>query len=472
MASPVVSLTSTFRFLINKIYHRRKIIYYKNASNTCYDRSHNLEHYWVIALQNIFYKMNSIKIYNWQKISLFNLLLVSLLGVILRYKIAFSLPFIDQKFLLHAHSHFAFAGWISQVLMAFIIKYLYDKDVNIQMQKYQWMLWANIVSAYGMLFSFPLEGYGTVSIIFSTLSIFVSYAFAFFIWKDLNKLKTKCVSHYWFKAALAFNAISSLGAFSLAFMMATKTVQTNFYLAAIYFFLHFQYNGWFFFACMGLALAYMTSKNIAPSIKTSKTIFWLFFIAAIPAYFLSALWLPIPQWIYVMVVFAAAIQCVGFILLIKYFLNHKNILNVLSKQTKVLWVLTLLALGIKLTLQMISVVPSLSILTVGFRPIVIAYLHLVLLGVITIFLIGYFTAINPVHNKRFFKGVTVFVTGIIVNEILLMIQGITGLTYTNVPYINEMLFVAALIMFSGLFILNASLLTASKEQRPYALLAS
>jgi len=132
----------------------------------------------------------------------------------------------------------------------------------------------------------------------------------------------------------------------------------------------------------------------------------------------------------------------------------------------------LLALGIKLTLQMISVVPLLSTLTVGFRPIVIAYLHLVLLGVITIFLIGYFTAINPVHNKRFFKGVTVFVTGIIVNEILLMIQGVTGLTYTNVPYINEMLFVAALIMFCGLFILNASLLTASKEQRLCALLAS
>ena len=50
----------------------------------------------------------------WIRICLLNLFLVALLGVVLRYKIAFSLPFIDQRNLLHAHSHFAFAGWISQ----------------------------------------------------------------------------------------------------------------------------------------------------------------------------------------------------------------------------------------------------------------------------------------------------------------------------------------------------------------------
>ena len=53
----------------------------------------------------------------------------------------------------------------------------------------------------------------------------------------------------------------------------------------------------------------------------------------------------------------------------------------------------------KLSLQMVSVVPSLSTLTVGFRPIVIGYLHLVLLGVITIFLIGYFIEVNAVQAQ-------------------------------------------------------------------------
>jgi len=416
--------------------------------------------------------MNRIRIYNWQKISLFNLFLVSLLGVTLRYKIAFSLPFIDQKFLLEAHSHFAFAGWISQVLMAFIVKYLYEKDVNIQMKKYQRLLLANIITAYGMLLSFPFQGYGAISIIFSTLNIFVSYAFAFFVWKDLNSLKANCVSHNWFKASLAFNAFSSLGVFSLAFMLATKTVQTNLYLATEYFFLHFQYNGWFFFACMGLLQAYMISKNIAPANKISKMIFWLFFIAAIPAYFLSALWLPIPIWVYVMVVIAAAMQCVGFIILMNHLVkSRKLIAQNLSKQTKLLWLFALIALVIKLSLQMVSVVPSLSTLTVGFRPIVIGYLHLVLLGVITIFLIGYFTEVNAVHHKSFYTGVTIFVTGIIINEILLMIEGAAALTYTSIPFINELLFVAALIMFSGLLVLNVSIRNRTDE-KSFALLTS
>lgn len=416
--------------------------------------------------------MNRIRIYNWQKISLFNLFLVSLLGVTLRYKIAFSLPFINQKFLLEAHSHFAFAGWISQVLMAFIVKYLYEKDVNIQMKKYQRLLLANIITAYGMLLSFPFQGYGAISIIFSTLNIFVSYAFAFFVWKDLNSLKANCVSHNWFKASLAFNAFSSLGVFLLAFMLATKSVQTNLYLATEYFFLHFQYNGWFFFACMGLLQAYMISKNIAPANKISKMIFWLFFIAAIPAYFLSALWLPIPIWVYVMVVIAAAIQCVGFIILMNHLVkSRKLVAQNLSKQTKLLWLFALIALVIKLSLQMVSVVPSLSTLTVGFRPIVIGYLHLVLLGVITIFLIGYFTEVNAVHHKSFYTGVTIFVGGIIINEILLMIEGAAALTYTSIPFINELLFVAALIMFSGLLVLNVSIRNRTDE-KSFALLTS
>ena len=398
--------------------------------------------------------------------------LVSLLGVTLRYKIAFSLPFINQKFLLEAHSHFAFAGWISQVLMAFIVKYLYEKDVNIQMKKYQRLLLANIITAYGMLLSFPFQGYGAISIIFSTLNIFVSYAFAFFVWKDLNSLKANCVSHNWFKASLAFNAFSSLGVFLLAFMLATKSVQTNLYLATEYFFLHFQYNGWFFFACMGLLQAYMISKNIAPANKISKMIFWLFFIAAIPAYFLSALWLPIPIWVYVMVVIAAAIQCVGFIILMNHLVkSRKLVAQNLSKQTKLLWLFALIALVIKLSLQMVSVVPSLSTLTVGFRPIVIGYLHLVLLGVITIFLIGYFTEVNAVHHKSFYTGVTIFVTGIIINEILLMIEGAAALTYTSIPFINELLFAAALIMFSGLLVLNVSIRNRTDE-KSFALLTS
>src|ERR1019366_7763951 len=63
-------------------------------------------------------------IQRWIKFGLISLAAVAFLGCKLRYKIAFSLSLINQKYLLHAHSHFTFAGWITQALMACLIGYL------------------------------------------------------------------------------------------------------------------------------------------------------------------------------------------------------------------------------------------------------------------------------------------------------------------------------------------------------------
>lgn len=118
---------------------------------------------------------------------------------------------------------------------------------------------------------------------FSTLSVFISYIFAFFFWKDLNKIENQNVAHYWFKAGLLLNVFSSIGTFGLAFMMANKIADQTWYLAAVYFYLHFQYNGWFFFTCMGLFYVILPTKIIATN--KLKRIFWLFALASVPAYF-------------------------------------------------------------------------------------------------------------------------------------------------------------------------------------------
>ena len=44
----------------------------------------------------------------WLHISILNLSIVALLGVIMRYKIGFEFPYFDQKHIHHSHSHFAF----------------------------------------------------------------------------------------------------------------------------------------------------------------------------------------------------------------------------------------------------------------------------------------------------------------------------------------------------------------------------
>ena len=399
--------------------------------------------------------MNYIQIQTqrWLQIAFLNLLIVSLLGGLMRYKIAYSLPFIDQRNFMNAHSHFAFAGWISQALMVLMVNYLGNHSVENGFNKYKWIFIANLLTAYAMLLSFPWHGYNIVSIIFSTLSIFVSYAFAFMFWRDMRKINFKSVTHYWFSAALIFNVISSAGPFFLAYMMANHWSHPNLFLLALYYFLHFQYNGWFFFACAGLFSIYFIPAEI--SLRIQKWIFWLFAIACVPAYFLSALWLHISWPGYVVVVLSAVAQATAGGLLVYWLLKKQVFFSRHLKNGKWILILSAIALCIKLLLQLVSTIPSLSTFAFGFRPIVIGYLHLVLLGVITLFIIGYSKSEALINENRIgSSGIVIFIGGIILNEIFLMFQGISYMTYNNIQNINLWLVISASIMFAGILLLN------------------
>ncbi len=397
----------------------------------------------------------AMSLYKWIRLCFFNLLLVSALGVLMRYKISFSLPFVDQKNLLHSHSHFAFTGWATQALLVLLVYYLQKKDLQNVFKKYQYLLWLNLICAYGMLVSFIVQGYGFFSISFSTISIFVAYIFAVSYWKDLNKIADGGSVHLWLKASLLFNVISSLGAFTLAALMALKLANQKLYLGSVYYFLHFQYNGWFFFACMGLFI-YAAKLHKA---RGGHTIFWFMAASCGPAYLLSVLWAAINPVIYGIVVIASLVQSAGWILFVKLLLQQKPSLKENFKKTSgIILKLSLIACCIKIILQQFSVIPFLSTLAFGFRPIIIGYLHLVLLGVISLFLVGYMINTQMIAgNRGSFRAIAIFVGGIFLNEILLMMQGVTAITGSFVPHLNEGLLMAALLLFTGLLALNLSL---------------
>ncbi len=385
----------------------------------------------------------------WVKISLFNLLLVSMLGIVLRYKIAFALLFIEQKFLLHGHSHFAFAGWISQCLMALMV----DTLPADHQRKYRLVLWANLLTAYGMLLSFPVQGYGVVSILFSTLSILVSYVFAFLFWKDTGGSGNTSPAQKCFRAALLWSVLSSLGTYSLVQMMLTHTFHEKWYLASIYFYLHFQYNGWFLFGCLGLVFHLLQQKQI--STARMNTIFWCFALACLPAYFFSALWLPIPTVVYIIVVLAAIVQLLGWIILLRLLKGNQFLFIEAAKPVKWALGLSAIAFTIKLLLQAGSTIPSLSTIAFGFRPVVIGYLHLVLLGVLSLFLIGYSLRAKFIPLTRTVKtGLLIFSAAIILNELLLMVQGAAAMDYITVPYIDVALFLVACLLCGGILLMN------------------
>lgn len=387
------------------------------------------------------------------RISLVNLFLVACLGVLMRYKIGFAFPYFDQTNLQHAHSHFAFYGWVTHTLMTLMILFLAKSDNGIQLRPYNLLIWANLLSAYGMLISFSISGYNWVSIFFSTTSLIVSYFFITVFIRDVRKLSANTGSVKWFQAALVFNVLSSFGTLALAYMMATRNIPQHWYLASVYFYLHFQYNGWFFFAAMGLLQLYFQTS--ISGYKDHTIIFRMFAFSCVPAYFLSALWMSIPLWIYCLIVMAALVQFVAWVLFVKRLFSF---FTQISQHTPVLirylLLLISIALTVKFSLQLASVIPSVSKLAFGFRPIVIAYLHLVLLAIISLFLLTFMMANRLIpssgHSKR---GLILLAVGIYCTEIMLAVQGIASLRYTSVPYTNDILFGLALIMFSGISML-------------------
>ena len=397
--------------------------------------------------------MKQILSINWTKITLINFLIVSIYGLIMRYKIAFPFPYLEQKNLQHAHSHFAFVGWVSLLLMVLMIRVIRYKITEKNYKRLNFILFIHLLCAYALLISFTLSGYGVTSIVLSSLTIFISFAFAIIYFGSIKKLKDLDCKN-WFSAALVFLVISSIGTFYLSYITATRQMTEHGYLASIYWYLHFQYNGWFFFACAGLFVDSLQKTKLR--IKSLNSIFWMFAISCIPAYGLSVLWLNLDTWIYVIVCIAAIVQ---FYAIVKFLIEISRVkffsTIIHSPLMKFMVIFIGFALLLKFTLQLGSTVPAIAKFAFGFRPIVIAYLHLVFLAFTSLFLVSYIYLNNLLRfNKFSTAGILILSIGVILNEGVLGLQGIASLTYTPIPYSNEALFGITLLLVISLIMVN------------------
>lgn len=383
----------------------------------------------------------------WLWWGLLNLTLVALYGTLMRYKIAFDFPYLEQKHLLHAHSHFAFSGWISHLLYTGLALITKPYHPAAKRKSYHGLIALNLVCSFGMLVAFTLQGYQAISIVCSTLSVFVAMGFAaLFIW-DRKLLPATHPSVPWAIAGLLLNVLSSAGPFFLGYMMATGNTDAQYYLGSVYFYLHFQYNGWFFFGSIALAAA-----SLPGAFFSLTRYFRVFAIAVVPTFLLSVLWAGLPGWLYLIVVGAALLQLGAWLVLLVriYVWQRQSRARLFGLQARIFFHAAALALTLKFLLQAVSVVPFISRLVFGFRPIVIAYLHLVLLAVYSLFLVGFYIVRQVIRYTRPAKtAARIFLTGVVLNELFLAIQGFAAFGYIPVLFINQMLLGAALVLLAG-----------------------
>ncbi len=408
---------------------------------------------------------NSISTRKWFQVSIFNFSLLALFGVILRYKISFPLPEVNQKYLLNAHSNFAFSGWVSLSLMIFLIYYLQHNHIFRYNKIYKIVLYGFTFSAYGMLISFILLGYSIIPITLMVLSILFSYIYIVCCWRDLSLVKDTPHISSWFKTGLILWGISSIGTFALAYLMYVRYPVKDFYLSAMYFFLHFQYNGWFIFVCMGV-LFYLIGMTASPAsmarlIKISRATYLPLAISAAPTFLLSIIWMELPFYLNLIAWIFAIVQLVAILPLtkvLKAFYRHDN--SILPYPVKLLFLLSTATLTFKITLQFLSMVPFLSHIAFGSRAIIIGYLHLSFVGIISFFLLGFIQMSTKINFPRF--AIYSFIFGFVLQELVLLNQGLQGVGLFAVPHPNEILFSCAIIMWLSLVIITISFVHKSK----------
>lgn len=387
----------------------------------------------------------------WLKLCVFNFFIVSVIGVMMRYNIAFSLPGFSHKFMQESHSHFAFYGWVSATIYLFVTKYLSENCNKINLKKYQYLMISNQVGSYGMLFTFLYGGYFWLSIVFSSIALFTGFAYFIFLLIDTKSNKSPEI--IWLKSASFFAVFSSIGIFGLAYFSSKKEEFDTLFRASTYFYLHYQYNGFFLFSCIGLLLISLKKYAIQIPEKLNKTSFKLLFFGTFFGYGLSVLWIEIPKLLYLFFVLISIIQLFGALKLWVWIKKTRKFKHQNSIQ-KILFSVFGFSFLAKFLLQFLSVIPAFGVYAFSNINIVIAYLHLVLLMGISLFLIWKILETKKIQFNKILKIVIIIlIFGIVLNEIILVLSGIFSIV--QIPFLSSkyrLLFASIVIMFSiGIF---------------------
>ncbi len=377
------------------------------------------------------------------KIALLYFLIIALLGVLLRVFFVASIP-AEYTYLVHTHSHVALLGWLYTGLTTLIYKfYLIDLPIE---KKYKRIFWFTQVTIIGMLLSFPFTGYALFSIIFSTLFLIASYFFSWLVFKHTPKEKKQTNSYKCIRIALWYMIISSIGPWALGIIMNTLGNASDLYRNAIYFYLHFQYNGWFILALFGSLFYFLEHEQISISRKVFQRFFWSINSGAVLTLGISLLWTKPHNLVYIISGLGALLQLYAFGILGKeLFTFRKEIQRKCTRLFYNLLKLTALLFLAKLILQFIGAIPYFAEVIAYTKDFVIGYLHWIFLGVVSIALLGFLNHFKLIQLSK--NSMILYLIGFIATEVFIFYKGtVVWLKLSFIDYYFEYLVILSCIL--------------------------
>lgn len=378
-----------------------------------------------------------------------------------------SLLFTSYDFLLHAHSHIAILGW-TFIAVYCIFLYLVWNSLKRKKLAITIGILTIIISLF-MFVAFLIQGYALFSIIFSTLHIFMEYWLAIFMYQTIKQHRfIPKLSALFFKGAIVSLIFSTFGPLLLGVLAGNGLKNSLYFDMSIYFYLHFQYNGWLYFSLIGLFIWILYNKNILLSYRTVSLSFWVYILTLLPAYLLSILWFNLGEIGENIAIVGAAGQFLAILLLLISIWKIKPALqNVFSSHLLISLLVVFLLLGLKSISELGLLYEPLATLVFDTRPIIIGYLHLAFLGFISIFLLTQLQMIGALDETRksILYGIGIFIAGFALNEIVLFISGaMSWLNYNSMPFDKEALALANLLLVVGVLIIWLGFITRKKQR--------
>ncbi len=351
------------------------------------------------------------------------------IGLLLRYAFTGAISTFPFKNVLHAHSHVMLLGFLFNALLILVwINFIRTID-KISF----WYYVAMQVCMALMIVAFILQGYAFYSILFSTLYLWISYILLIRLWK---RLEGENFILLLVKSGIVFYFLSSLGPYTLGPLMVLDKRDTPWFQQAIFFYLHFQFLGVYF--TWLLALLFEKAKLTISKKQVIAIILSLIFLYA------HSLEYSFDHWL--IQFFGGLGSLLLFAVLLMFWSSFIN----LNKSLKNIYYLTLIVAVINI----VGTFPYIAEHIVNNRFVLIAWLHLLFLGLYVPFIWVLFK--KRIHSLLWILyGFTVFLS-----EFFLVFPGLFSKWFS--VSIMDLLFLSYLGLFISLSIIHVIFLFNSK----------
>lgn len=394
----------------------------------------------------------------WFLLSLMFLTLAATIGALLRLIFVVELPWLVFKPWLHAHSHVAMLGWLFPGLLIALLR---QDDRPAPRGFHTWMT-LSMAFVAGMLVSFPIQGYGPISIACSLAQMLVGYALIVQVWWHTSHWPV-AGSRLLARLALLFQVVSTIGIWAMGPIMRSGLAGTEWYYWSIQWFLHFQFNGWFWFAAMAIGSRWAESHGVDVRLDRLTVLLWV--IGTVLTFALAVAWserLPV----------VIAVNSLG--VLVQAWAAWRTMRAMLQARLQVQvrttrWMritigTMLIAMGIKVAVQTAVAIPAVTEIALTLRNYVVGFVHLNTLGAGTMVLLAFALERRWIDEARSITriGLVLLIAGFALSELLLFGQGtLIWARWGMLPGYHWMLFGVSAMLPLGAGLLLTGALTGS-----------